>query len=350
MSDLEIFDNFCKSLDKSLLNNVSNSTKKILIRISKYSIANNIGDIYIAKKILESLEKKSIKIVSWNVNGLRANILGNEKWKKCGISNIYEIKPESNLGSIISEHDPDIFCFQETRCDKSIADCIKIPGYYQYWNYSTLEGARSGNRYSGVSIWSKIKPIKVDYTIPELYDNEGRIIVAEYENFILITTYSPNAGTNYEYRVNTWDKAIQKYLQSLTKNVIWSGDLNIVSMPIDTFFTDPESKRYDKARAESGTIAGYTPAERHNFHQILNNGFVDVQREFYPTKRDLYTWYNPKIPNFRLHNIGWRLDYFIVNNSFFKNVVNTGILLNSGINTRPFGSDHLAIMIEIDIN
>jgi exodeoxyribonuclease III len=122
------------------------------------------------------------------------------------------INPETNLGEIISEYNPDILCFQETRCDSKTAESLfKFPEYHQFWNSSKGLDARSGNRYSGTCLWSKDKPEKIIYDIPDLNDTEGRIIIAEYSEFIIINTYVPNSGSNFEYRINIWNTSIKKY-------------------------------------------------------------------------------------------------------------------------------------------
>ncbi len=302
------------------------------------------------KKTINSNDK-SLKILSWNVNGIRSNIVSNKKYKKCSVYN--HIDSDSNLGKIVEKYDPDIICLQETKCTESIAGCIKIKGYYQYWNCSKKTGHRSA--YSGVTLWTKIKPKKVKYSIPKLNDEEGRIIIADYKNFILINTYVPNAGTNFDYRINEWDPAMYKFLKKLkkkNKNVIWCGDLNVARTPLDIHWGDPLSSSYNKQGLKgtgSNAKAGYTLEERKGIEKILDLGYIDVFRHQYPNSR-MYTWWPPRVPIFRSLNKGWRIDYFIVNKSFLSCVKNFINIDDAGLLTKPQGSDHGAILLELDEN
>lgn len=296
-------------------------------------------------------ETNTTKILSWNINGIRSNILSAGKYK-CSTEKT-DISPESNLGAIIKEHNPDIICMQETRCDGDISQCIKITGYHQYWNCSSGEGARSGNRYSGTAVWTKKQPIHVFYGLPNLDDHEGRILLLEFEDFWLLNTYVPNAGTNFDYRTKVWDLAILEFLQRVkinNKKLIWAGDLNVARFPIDVFWGDPSSSSYDKAALVGTGRAskpGYTKEERDHMEQFLEAGYSDVYRTLNPDEKGAYTWFNPKIPAFRMANKGWRIDYFIVSNELMPKVRNMSILYDSGLLTTPHGSDHLAILLEI---
>lgn len=243
---------------------------------------------------------------------------------------------------------------QETRCDETIANCIKLKNYYQYWNCSQKEGARSGNRYSGVSLWSKIEPIRVEYSLPNLENDEGRIIFAEFDDFYILNTYVPNAGTNFDYRTNVWDPAILEFLQTMSlseKKVIWCGDLNVGITPLDVFWSDPLSSSYDKAALSgvgNSAKAGYTKEERDGIIKILDTGYVDVFRTLYPFTRD-YTWWNMRIPAFRPANKGWNIDRFIIHKDLLKNVHDMKIIRNAGLLTKPSGSDHAAIFLEMKL-
>ena len=278
-------------------------------------------------------------IISWNVNGIRSNIFGGKH-----ISNknakYTSINPESNIGEIISEYNPDILCFQETKCDSKTAESLfKFPEYNQFWNSSNGIDARSGNRYSGTSIWSKEKPEKVTYDIPDINDKEGRIIIAEYPDFIIINTYVPNSGSNFEYRINIWNVAIKKYLESLkllSKNIIWLGDLNIAYTHSDTCYT--------LSKYNSSTIAGCLKEEISNFKEVLQSDFNDAYRKFKKQQETEYTWFfNSKT---RAVNKGMRLDYFIVDKNMYDKVKECGVIHNSGLKTNPLGSDHLAIFLK----
>jgi exodeoxyribonuclease III len=350
--DIRLINDFCDSMDTHILQDLTPPARKFFLEASKYVQTTRRGHVDLANLVVTELES-TLKILNWNVNGMRSNIVGNKKWNKCkGLS---AIEFDSNLGELVYEHDPDILCFQETRCDQSVAGCIQIAGYHQYWSCSKGSGARAGNRYSGTSLWSKIKPDSVSYNIPTLPepDQEGRAIVAEYDKFTLITTYVPNAGTNFDYRTQVWDVAIRDYLAQLRrtgKNVIWCGDLNVARTPNDVFFGDPESSRYNKA-AMKGTgyaaVGGFTKEEREGFERILDEGYLDVYRELYPNQKDAYTWWNQRAPGFRAVNLGWRLDYFILNARLMPCVIDMLILKHAGLCTKPQGSDHAAILLEL---
>lgn len=353
--DIALINDFCDSMDSNILQDLTTNTQKFFLQASKYVQATKQGDVDIANTVISSLEPP-LKILSWNVNGMRSNIVGNQKWKQCkGLS---AIEFNSNLGELVYQHDPDILCFQETRCDDVVAGCIQITGYHQYWSCSQGKGARAGNRYSGTSLWSKIKPNSVSYNIPTLPEpeHEGRVIVAEYDTFTLITTYVPNSGTNFKYRTEVWDKAIHQYLSQLRKagrNVVWCGDLNVARTPDDVFFGDPKSLHYNKARLKGtgyAAVAGFTKEEREGIERILNDGYSDVYRELYPNQKDAYTWWNPRSSGFRSTNLGWRIDYFIVSSNLMPCVRNMFILPNAGLRTKPQGSDHAAILLELKMD
>ena len=278
-------------------------------------------------------------IISWNVNGLRSNIVGGKH-----ISNksakYTSIDTETNLGEIIKNYNPDIFCFQETRCDSTAAlDIFKFSDYHQYFNSSKGIGARSGARYSGTAIWSKEKPENVLYNIPDFEDNEGRIIIAEYRDFILINTYVPNSGSNFEYRISCWNVAIKAYLSSLAlldKSIIWTGDLNVAYTIDDTCYT--------KSKYNSSTIAGCLKEEIEDFKNILKSGFVDAYRKFKNPQETEHTWFFNK--RCRELNKGMRIDYFIIDTKLAEKVLDCGVIKESGLKTTPLGSDHLAIFLK----
>jgi exodeoxyribonuclease-3 len=301
----------------------------------------------VSKELVNELrEKKDIfTILSWNVNGIRSNVVSKGQLKKCGD---FDPQDDTNLGQLIRDNDPDIICLQETKCDVKIFGCITVKGYYQYWNCSKASGARSGSRYSGTSIWTKIKPINILYNLPTLKDeSEGRVIIAEFEKFILINLYSPNSGTNFDYRISEWDIALKKYLKKLNKDnkfVILCGDLNVSHEDIDVFFS--LKKNYSKPKMAGG-IAGFTKEERENFTDILNEGYIDTFRYLHPNERK-YSWWNLRSKLDRKNDKGMRLDYFLVSKNNINCVKSSEILYESGLLTSPSGSDHATILLKLD--
>lgn len=343
-SVLKKIKNFCLTRKKEDFDTLEIESKNIFLECAKMVLEKGVKDEYytLALKILEYSkeenknedEERNIKILSWNINGIRSNVLSTGKLAKCG----WEKEPDKahDFGKVIKDYSPDIICLQETKCDNKVGECIKIPGYYQYWSCSIKAG------YSGVSIWTKEKPKSVSYNIPTLPepDNDGRIIVLEYENFILINTYCPNSGTNFEYRTKIWDIAMLKYLQHIKengKNVIWCGDLNVSPNDIDVHEGVTEN------------VAGFTPEERENFKNILGIGYIDTLRYLNPDVKNLYSWWNMRVPIARTKNIGMRLDYFVTNDSFIKNVKNSEILAQYGGKTKesPAVSDHAPVLLTL---
>jgi exodeoxyribonuclease III len=311
----------------------------------------------VEKSKAKKISGDTMKIVSWNVNGIRSRVISNKNAKDC--KKWCEIEEGSNLGKIIEDHDPDIICFQETKCDHKTHKCYDIPGFYQYWSESKLsQRGRLGSQYSGVSIWSKTEPIKVIHNIPTLpeEDQEGRVIVAYFKEFVLINTYSPNSGTNFEYRTKIWDISMKEYLAQLRdegRKVIWCGDLNVSHKETDVFFTDTTSYRYNKAASlgvGSRAIAGFTKEERQNFSDILAEGYVDTYRELHPDTPKAFTWWNTRVPTDRRTNHGMRLDYFVVSDSTMPCVQASEILLDSGLVTDMASSDHAAVLLILDEN
>ena len=193
-----------------------------------------------------------MKIISWNVNGIRSNILDFEKSSN---KRIRQIHKTSSLNYIITNYNPDIICFQETRLGEnyySLFDHESISKIfpYRYWSSAKKDGARSGNRYSGTSIWSKTKPDKVIYKIPGLENKEGRVIQIDFGNTVLINTYTPNAGSNWDYRLNVWEPVISSYIGKLIasrKNVIYCGDNNIANKN-DVWFGDLLEKELEEEK------------------------------------------------------------------------------------------------------
>ncbi|KAF2355978.1 AP endonuclease 1 [Trinorchestia longiramus] len=253
-------------------------------------------------------QKWNFKIVSWNVNGIRAWL------EKDGLS-------------IVTKEDPDVLCLQETKCSQGkIPDAAKIPGYKSYFSSAEKEG------YAGVATYCKVEPLSVTYGIgDEESDKEGRSITMEFENFYLVSTYVPNAGrglVTLDKRMQ-WDPILLKHLKALDekKPVIMCGDLNVAYQEID--LTNPKINRKN---------AGFTKEERDSFSTLLSAGFVDSFRHFYPDKTGAYTFWTYMM-HCRAKNIGWRLDYFIVSERFKEQ------LCDSLIRSSVMGSDHCPITL-----
>ena len=247
-----------------------------------------------------------MKIISWNVNGLRA----------CINKGFYDFFNEINA---------DIFCIQETKMQEDQLD-LKLEGYDYYINSAIKKG------YSGTLIYTKKKPLNVVYGINNKYNDEGRLITLEFDKFYLINCYVPNSQDGLkriDYRMEFEDD-LRNYLKSLNKPVIYCGDLNVAHNPIDL--------KNPKANEQN---AGYSIQERTKFSELLNSGFIDTYRYLYPEKVE-YSWWSYRF-NARLNNAGWRIDYFIISNSLKDN------LINSKIHTSIYGSDHCPIELNINI-
>ena len=226
-----------------------------------------------------------------------------------------------------NEVNADIFCVQETKLQEGQID-LELEGYYQYWNYAEKKG------YSGTAVFTKIKPISVSYGIGiEEHDKEGRVITIEFDKFFLVTVYTPNSQrglARLDYRME-WEDAFLSYLKKLeeTKPVIFCGDLNVAHKEID--LKNPKSNRNN---------AGFTDQERSKFDAVVNNGFIDTFRYFYPDKTDAYTWWSYMF-NARANNAGWRIDYFCVSESLKDE------LKDAMIYSDVLGSDHCPVGLEI---
>ena len=250
-----------------------------------------------------------MKLVSWNVNGLRAVL-------------------KKRFEDSFKEIDADIFCLQETKMQEGQAELNFLEGYEKYFNYAEKKG------YSGTAIFTKIKPINVVYGIGiEEHDKEGRVITLEFDKFYLVNCYTPNAKRELErldYRM-IWEDAFRKYLLDLDKQkpVILCGDLNVAHEEID--LKNPKSNRGN---------AGFTDEERSKMTELLNSGFTDTFRYLYPNKTECYTWWS-YFASSRDRNIGWRIDYFIVSKRIEK------LIQEAYIYDKVFGSDHCPVGIEI---
>lgn len=254
-----------------------------------------------------------MKILSWNINGIRA-------WFKKGM-----------LDWVI-QYDPDIFCFQETKAHpEQLPEELKnIDGYFSYFSSSEMKKG-----YSGVAVYTKIKPKKIEYGMGiEKFDKEGRLLVLYFKNFVLINCYFPNGGMGphrLEYKLEFYDSFLEyiNKLKSKGHNVVFCGDVNTAHKEID--LARPK---------ENEEHTGFLPIEREWLDEVINNGFTDVFRYFYPEKLDTYTYWDMKT-RARERNVGWRIDYFFVNSGFVKQVKGFQTLDN------VFGSDHCPIVLEL---
>lgn len=250
-----------------------------------------------------------MKMISWNVNGLRACL-------------------EKGFLDFFNNIDADIFCIQETKLQEGQVD-LELEGYFQYWNYATKKG------YSGTTVFTKVKPISIAYGIGiEEHDNEGRVITLEFNEYYLVNVYTPNSQRGLErldYRMK-WEDNFRSYLKSLDekKPVIVCGDFNVAHKEID--LKNPSSNRRN---------AGFTDEERAKFTELLESGFIDSYRYFYPDKTEAYTWWSYMFKA-RERNAGWRIDYFCVSERI------KGIMLKADIHQDILGSDHCPVELVID--
>lgn len=250
-----------------------------------------------------------IKMISFNVNGLRAIV-------------------KKNFEEDFKKIDADFFCLQETKMQAGQLD-LEFEGYYSYFNYAERKG------YSGTAIYTKHKPLSVRYGIgEEKHDTEGRVITLEYKNFYFITVYTPNSGSELkrlDYRMD-WEESFKNYLLELNKEkgVIICGDLNVAHKEID--LKNPKSNTKN---------AGFTIEERNKFTSLLESGFIDTFRYFYPDKKEIYSWWSYRF-NARKNNAGWRIDYFVSSKDLEK------YLVDAKIHNDIFGSDHCPVELEVD--
>lgn len=249
-----------------------------------------------------------MKLVSWNVNGLRACL---------------------NKGFIdfFTQIDADIFCVQETKMQEGQVD-IELAGYEKYWNYAVKKG------YSGTAVFTRLKPLAVTYGMNhEEHDQEGRLITLEFENFFLVNVYTPNSQRDLlrlDYRMK-WEDAFREHLQQLDKSkpVIVCGDINVAHQEID--LKNPKTNKRN---------AGFTDEERGKFTELLQGGFTDSFRYLYPDKENAYTWWSYMM-GARSRNIGWRIDYFLISNRLQEQVKEAVIY------PEIMGSDHCPVGLEI---
>ena len=251
-----------------------------------------------------------MKFISWNVNGLRA----------C---------EGKGFRDIFNKLDADFFCLQETKLQEGQID-LQFPGYESYWDYAEKKG------YSGTAIFTRHKPLSVARGLGiDAHDHEGRAVTLEFEQFYLVTAYVPNSQDGLrrlDYRM-AWEDDFRAYLKSLDerKPVVVCGDLNVAHQEID--LKNPKSNRRN---------AGFTDEEREKFSLLLEAGFTDTFRYFYPDKEEIYSWWSYRFKA-REKNAGWRIDYFLASNRLQPQ------LRSAAIHTEIFGSDHCPVEVDIDL-
>ncbi len=251
-----------------------------------------------------------MKLISWNVNGLRACV-------------------QKGFTDYLLAEQADFFCIQESKLQEGQIE-LDLPGYEQYWNYAKRKG------YSGTAIFTKHHPLGVFYGIgQEEHDQEGRVITLEYENYYVVTVYTPNSQNELarlSYRME-WEDAFLRYLKELDakKSVIFCGDLNVAHREID--LKNPKTNHHN---------AGFTDEERAKFSALLDAGFIDTFRYFQPDAEGIYSWWSYRF-RAREKNAGWRIDYFCVSKALEKQ------LISASIHTEVFGSDHCPVELQIKL-
>ena len=251
-----------------------------------------------------------LKLISWNVNGLRACY-------------------DKGFADAFRRLDADFFCLQETKMQEGQLDA-QFEGYRSYWNYAEKKG------YSGTAVFSRLEPLSVTYGMGiDEHDHEGRVITLELDSFFLITVYTPNSQDGLrrlEYRMK-WEDDFRAYLKKLEekKPVIVCGDLNVAHREID--LKNPKTNRKN---------AGFTDEERAKFTTLLDSGFTDTFRYFYPEQEGIYSWWSYRFKA-REKNAGWRIDYFLASASLNEK------LCSAKIHTEIFGSDHCPVELEVDL-
>ena len=251
-----------------------------------------------------------MKLISWNVNGLRACV-------------------QKGFLDIFKELNADMFCIQESKLQEGQIS-LELEGYHQYWNYAIKKG------YSGTAIFTRREPMSVAYGIGiEEHDQEGRVITLEFAEFYLVTVYTPNSQSELarlDYRMR-WEDAFLSYLKGLEekKPIVFCGDLNVAHEEID--LKNPKTNRKN---------AGFTDEERGKFSTLLGQGFIDTYRYFYPDQEGIYSWWSYRFQA-RKKNAGWRIDYFCVSESLKEKLV------DAKIHTEIMGSDHCPVELDIDL-
>ncbi|MDQ0167640.1 exodeoxyribonuclease III [Bacillus horti] len=252
-----------------------------------------------------------MKLVSWNVNGLRACV-------------------NKGFMEYFNEVDADIFCVQETKLQEGQIELMFEQEYEHYWNYAQKKG------YSGTAIFTKVKPLSVSYGVGDNEsEDEGRIITLEFDKFYVVNVYTPNAKrdlSRLEYRLQ-WEDDFRQYLQELDtkKPVILCGDLNVAHQEIDIKNAKSNMKN-----------SGFTPEERGKMTELLGAGFIDSFRAVYPDREEAYSWWS-YMPKVRERNVGWRIDYFIISERLKP------YLKGAEIDSHVLGSDHCPVLLEMDL-
>ena len=249
-----------------------------------------------------------MKFISWNVNGIRACLT-------------------KGFMDFFNKEDADIFCLQETKVQAGQVE-LDLKGYHQYWNYAEKKG------YSGTAVFTKQEPLSVRYGLGiEEHDKEGRVITLEFPDFYFITVYTPNSKTELErldYRM-VWEDEFRKYMKDLEKEkpVVVCGDLNVAHKEID--LKNPKTNRKN---------AGFTDEERNKFTELMDAGFIDTFRYFYPEQEGIYSWWSYRFKA-REKNAGWRIDYFLTSASMKDRLV------SAKIHAEILGSDHCPVELVI---
>ncbi|MDQ0255818.1 exodeoxyribonuclease-3 [Evansella vedderi] len=251
-----------------------------------------------------------MKLISWNVNGIRACV-------KKGFLDFFQ------------DINADIFCIQETKLQEGQIE-LELEGYHQYWNYAERKG------YSGTAIFSKVEPQSVQYGIDmEEHDSEGRVITLEFDRFYLITVYTPNSKrdlSRLEYRL-TWEDDFKNYIHKLeeSKPVVVCGDLNVAHQEIDL-----------KNHKTNVGNSGFTDEERAKMSSLLESGYIDSYRHLYPNQEDVYSWWS-YMNKVRERNIGWRIDYFLVSKKMKESIH------EAEVHGHILGSDHCPVGLELKL-
>lgn len=250
-----------------------------------------------------------LKLVSWNVNGIRACV-------KKGFIDYFR------------ETNADIFCIQESKLQEGQIDLDLGKEFKHYWNYAEKKG------YSGTAVFTKITPISVRYGLEDDYEPEGRILTLDFDDFYLVTVYTPNAKrdlSRLDYRLE-WEDRFRAYLQQLDrlKPVVVCGDLNVAHQEID--IKNPKSNQNN---------SGFTPEEREKMTRLLSSGFIDIFRSLYLDLKGAYTWWS-YMPGVRERNVGWRIDYFLTSTRLSSSI------LDAQIDSHVLGSDHCPIILKLD--
>lgn len=284
------------------------------------------------------MTEKTLSIITWNINGIRSRVFNNKTSTQLPKNKYFSPIENSSMYNLINETNPDIICLQETRCDENIGKLALIPGYNSYFNCSKLIDARGPNRYSGTAIYTKCIPNKLEYTVPGYEDQEGRIIIAYYNDFVIINIYSPNSGTNYDNKILFQEALLNfvNHLSILNLRIIYCGDFNIA---IDTHF--------DKSTVQP--VPGTYKHELDYHKKLIDINFID---SISLDDGIVYTWWDQRSKRIKVEetnketnllrhqNKGWRIDYIFVKNF---NSAKAKVLKHIGEEYCPHASDHAPV-------